>query len=146
MFLANGYPLELIERFVNGVDEGTSTATRKNPVLTIFNFMTELDKLSVNMYLRYHHSWGRRVTPPAQPTPPEAVSVPPPSPVPSAPLDAPSPVQSSGSSTTGRSLEPGPNATLVVFDAPGPAQIFSSGYTDDDDVVSMSISSASSRM
>ncbi|KAI5118738.1 hypothetical protein M0805_000067 [Coniferiporia weirii] len=41
LFLANGFPPELVERFVQGAH-------------------TELDELELHMYLQYHHCWARR--------------------------------------------------------------------------------------
>jgi len=44
-FLSNGYPPDLVDRFISGVDQ-------------------ELSELQLHMHLRYHHSWARRVQQP----------------------------------------------------------------------------------
>ncbi|KAL5511259.1 hypothetical protein ACEPAH_4474 [Sanghuangporus vaninii] len=57
MFVATGYPPALIERFLEGTDK-------------------ELDELSLHMYVKWHHAWGRRVEGPNLPAPAIDMSVP----------------------------------------------------------------------
>ncbi|KAL5532760.1 hypothetical protein ACEPAF_4534 [Sanghuangporus sanghuang] len=57
MFVATGYPPALIERFLEGTDK-------------------ELDELSLHMYVKWHHAWGRRVEGPNLPTPAIDMSIP----------------------------------------------------------------------
>ncbi|KAL5489920.1 hypothetical protein ACEPAI_4752 [Sanghuangporus weigelae] len=57
MFVATGYPPALIERFLEGTDK-------------------ELDELSLHMYVKWHHAWGRRVEGPNLPVPAIDMSIP----------------------------------------------------------------------
>jgi hypothetical protein len=64
MFLAGGYPPELVDRFVYGSDEGTPQGFHTTHLVgrhaADAPLGTELDALSVHMYLQFHYVWGRK--------------------------------------------------------------------------------------
>lgn len=71
MYVATGYAPALIDRFMEGTDQGkihlahllASVSSYLCSHYAFYCVYVELDNLTLRMYVKWHHSWGRRITP-----------------------------------------------------------------------------------